>query len=272
MKRELIHFIKQLFAKAGVRVTRIPAGNYPYCRQFTIGDARFHFWVTTETAADWYDRSNWDEDSELQALLELASPGDHILEIGSHHAFFSLALAQKIGHTGFLLGLEADPFNALVAQAQIALNEIGKQIKIVNLAASDSADELCINLDNDNICVKPNALRSATVQAVPCDTYCRSYGPFDLVKIDVEGFEVKVAKGAEAILSPRPALAVEVHFALMRQYGDKLETLISLLHLEEYEGVILGGDGIKMPFSLDTLKRQERSFQKTNLFLRPTNL
>jgi hypothetical protein len=59
-----------------------------------------------------------------------------------------------------------------------------------------------------------------------------------LLKIDVEGFEVDVLRGARNILCKRPKLALEVHADLLAQYGASAEVVLDLIGIRGYRAWI----------------------------------
>ena len=67
---------------------------------------------------------------------------------------------------------------------------------------------------------------------------------FDLIKIDVEGYELKVLRGAHQLLSKdRPILFLEVDDDNLRYHGDTASQLISYLSELGYQKFINTGTG-----------------------------
>jgi hypothetical protein len=56
----------------------------------------------------------------------------------------------------------------------------------------------------------------------------------DFIKIDVEGFELEVLKGAQRILAGHPRLALEVHVFMDENKAEELEELFELIPLANY--------------------------------------
>jgi hypothetical protein len=55
-----------------------------------------------------------------------------------------------------------------------------------------------------------------------------------LVKIDVEGFEVEVLRGAKTILSTRPKLVLEIHTTELAGFGTSVDELFTLIDALSY--------------------------------------
>ena len=64
-----------------------------------------------------------------------------------------------------------------------------------------------------------------------------------LLKIDVEGFEVEVLRGASKILSTRPKLAIEIHTQNLGHYNASVEDIFNLIDADEYDLWIQWKDG-----------------------------
>lgn len=68
------------------------------------------------------------------------------------------------------------------------------------------------------------------------DDHAAAHTPPDVMKVDVEGFEYQVLRGASNILdSGQPeTLFLEVHPAMMQDYGDSVADLLALLNSHGY--------------------------------------
>lgn len=90
--------------------------------------------------------------------------------------------------------------------------------------------------DNDNSSIvtigDPDSLE---IQISTLDMELSNRSVIDLIKIDVEGFELRVLKGARKLLSiHKPLLLIEVHPGFLKQYGDSMVELLSFLDDCEY--------------------------------------
>jgi len=66
-----------------------------------------------------------------------------------------------------------------------------------------------------------------------------------VLKIDVEGFEMRVLQGAKKILSTRPRLAIEIHSRELLRYGASVQDLAKLIDLESYKVWIQWENGLE---------------------------
>jgi SAM-dependent methyltransferase len=77
---------------------------------------------------------------ENQLLADLVVPGDRVLEVGCHQGFYLPFLSKLVGPNGFVLGVDINPENVMIAQAQLVLNGLTGHCEVLHRAASASAE------------------------------------------------------------------------------------------------------------------------------------
>ena len=134
-----------------------------------------------------------------RTIAEGLSPGDTFFDVGSHSGFHSLIGARAVGSTGLVVAIEPDPANAAEIEAQAALNGFD-HITVVRKAAVAARSEHSSQIDG------------AAVTPTTIDNLSHEFRPPTLIKIDVEGLELEVLRGATSTLRQhRPTLVVEAH-------------------------------------------------------------
>ncbi|MCK4821086.1 FkbM family methyltransferase [bacterium] len=89
-----------------------------------------------------------------------------------------------------------------------------------------------------------------------------------LLKLDVQGYEFDVLKGAQRILQTHPKLAIEIHCSGIKNYGHTIEEMLSLVNLDGYESWILYSDEDELvPFNGDT--ERMKNYPYVHLFAAP---
>jgi FkbM family methyltransferase len=198
---------------------------------------------------------------ENQLLADLVVPGDRVLEVGCHQGFYLPFLSKLVGPNGFVLGVDINPENVMIAQAQLVLNGLTGHCEVLHRAASASAEGNLRYSDSTNsMVVLSGEERGGTAQNTTVDHLCSIYGDFDILMIDVEGFEEEVLKGARGLLERvRPKLAVEIHSHNLPRYGSTLGSVALAGRFSDYAGrmVLRSVDRNKnLPFQLDALPRE----------------
>lgn len=128
-----------------------------------------------------------------------------MFEPGAHQAVVALIVSRLVGETGSVLALEPGQHNFETALKNKESNA-ADNLTILCAAASDRSGEVSFS-DGMNGKIGYGIKRPA----YSVDDLVAKFGPPDIVKIDVEGYEMKVLQGARAALAAKPDWHVEVH-------------------------------------------------------------
>jgi FkbM family methyltransferase len=169
-------------------------------------------------------------------LFSLAHQGATVIDVGANVGECTLNFARHVGTKGSVLALEPDPVVRAKLQRNVALNPFAN-IEIVPLALGAEPGRLELstvapsNRGGNRILERPVG-EHVTVQVVPLDQMLeeRPVARVDLIKIDVEGFELNVLKGAKRTIERfRPTLFVEVSDGNLRASGTSARELVQLM-------------------------------------------
>ena len=154
---------------------------------------------------------------EVQALLRSElRPGDCFFDVGAHIGFFTV-LAGRLGAR--VVAIEPDPANARRVERNASLNGVTAQV--VAAAAWDEAGS--VDLVRGGSGSEWSARPGTGVPSVTLDGVAAENGSPNILKLDVEGAEGRVLRGAESVLASRPRLLIcEVH-------GDAIEDEVRTL-------------------------------------------
>lgn len=156
-------------------------------------------------------------EKECETLSKLLLPGKDVVEIGANIGCHSIPLAKLVDQLGGrLLAVEPQPFIFQNLCANFALNGLNN-VRAENVACGDvsawvSFSPPSYHTENNfgGISMREDDSGNIKVRCMPLDELIP--GDFDvgLLKIDVEGFELKVLMGAsETITRCRPFIYVE---------------------------------------------------------------
>ncbi len=135
-----------------------------------------------------------------KTIAEALSPGDTFFDVGAACGFHTLIGARAVGGTGRVIAIEADPANAADLEAQVELNRFDN-VEVVRKVVAADLSELWSRTDG------------GPVTPTTIDQLTHDFQPPTLIKIDVEGLELEVLRGAQAtIRKHRPTLVIEAHF------------------------------------------------------------
>jgi FkbM family methyltransferase len=164
----------------------------------------------------------------MSILAETASRRDaaEVWDVGAHRGLFSLMCARN-GAEG-VLAIEPSTANVGALREHVTANAaLGRRIEILQAAISDKDGEIdfVVNDSDGAVCqIRADGVAQynhgpsashVTVASWTLDSLLgRRTSPPVLVKIDVEGAEALVLRGAARLLSEhRPAILMEVHNA-----------------------------------------------------------
>jgi FkbM family methyltransferase len=160
-------------------------------------------------------------EQDLWPILEgLLPEGGVLLDVGAHVGHWSLRLAAKASR---VIAVEANPVTASTLRRNVALNDLGDKVTVVELAAWDETASLRLfdpynQVAGGSTRVMPTDNGDGTVQADRLDN-ALYYAPIierpkriDLVKLDVEGADIHAIDGmADLLANYHPALFIELH-------------------------------------------------------------
>jgi len=160
------------------------------------------------------------EAGTVSVFRKILHKGDTFLDVGANIGFLSLVAARIVGKSGLICAVEPHPFTYKILEKNICLNDF-KNIFSMNIALGKEISEEKIynrmNISRGSASlIRPTNVSEElglSVRVTTIDTLIEE-GKIQLpklIKIDVEGFELEVLKGAKILLnsSHAPALCVE---------------------------------------------------------------
>ena len=207
------------------------------------------------------DYQNWliyfysDSDSSF-GLLNYIKKSVVIFDVGGNIGQTALMLAQKNGSHGLVYSFEPFPDTYKKFQKNLSLNPaLAPSVSLQNIALGAVPDELNMYQDCDtnsgaNRMVPGNddQLSVVKVPVTTIDIFIseNKIAKVEFIKIDVEGFEMKVLEGASATLSNlQPDLFIELDDQNLRAQGSSATALCQ--YLQGYSYTIFE-EGKNVPF------------------------
>jgi FkbM family methyltransferase len=203
---------------------------------------------------EFYCRNNKD-DFKVMTIHEddiierfLPKDGDTVVDIGAHIGLYTIISSKRVGFNGKVIAIEAHPENFEILNRNIQLNQLTNVIAL-NYAAYSEEERLKLYLPSgESGFTKYNTImpkfakrdeKFVEVTANTLDKLLQSNGisAVNWIKIDVEGAEFEVLKGAHNVLSDNKdiAILIELHGSPY-EYRPKIEEFIKLYNLKiEFE-------------------------------------
>ncbi len=159
-------------------------------------------------------------------IIELFTPkeGDVVVDIGAHMGRYTIIGSKRVGTNGKVVAIEANPSNFEMLNRNIKLNQLTNIISLNNAVYSKETkiklylpgEELGHTTYNTVMSDRAkNEDKFVEVSANTLDYLLQLKGIMDVnwIKIDVEGAEFEVLKGATNVISKSKdiALLIEIH-------------------------------------------------------------
>lgn len=172
----------------------------------------------------------------MQALLH---PGDIVIDGGANFGMFSLLAAATVGPTGRVIACEPVPGTAARLRLNARLSDFST-IEIHEVALSDVCGTASLVVFSANSALASFAPyddgdTSIDVELTTLDELPGTTGGLALIKLDIEGAEVKALRGSQRLLRGAPMLLVEVERGHLERQGTSPEDLRVLLEKHGYE-------------------------------------
>lgn len=186
-------------------------------------------------------------------MVRMLEPTDTFIDCGAHIGWFTIIGAELCNR---VYSFEAEKGNYECLLGNINLNGL-KNVKAFNNAVGDECKEvdLYVNLDNDgghalwdvaNHPFNKKTKEKKTLQKVEMVTLDSCIDePVKLIKIDTEGCELMVVKGAENLIKKySPMIILEMNDSAFIEMGYTKKELIEYLEQLGYEGFDLKTGGL----------------------------
>lgn len=195
----------------------------------------------------------------VRFMRRVLASGDVVADVGAQIGYITLAMATLDPGRITVHAFEPEPLNIQRLRKNIALNP-GVDVRIIEKAVSDANGAIRLYLSKDHNAGTHSTISGGTnvstdfveIPAVTLDTYVREHGisALRLIKIDVEGGEYEVIKGAhETLTALRPIVLMELSDALQETRGFSTVEFKKLMKQFGYSAYTIADDGSLVPSS-----------------------
>lgn len=178
----------------------------------------------------------------LKVMKRHVTSGMTVYDLGAHMGYFSLVLARLVGPDGHVFAFEPDPRNLAALHTNLEANAISR-VSVTPAAVSDTCADVSFatfsfsSVSHIADSRTPADATTITVPSLTLDAFVyRDGNPApQFIKIDVEGAETRVIRGAERVLrEASPAVIVEAWHSHWTELAGLMET-------HGYRAHVLGG-------------------------------
>jgi FkbM family methyltransferase len=190
-----------------------------------------------------------------RAVERYVSEGARVVDVGASLGYFTLLMAYHAGPSGKVFAFEPNPIVFERLKEHLEMNMMTDRVETFKLAVGDENKPAGLSVypgRHDISSLVGDDTLVHDVVKVDCVTLDRMYlngqlGRPVYIKIDVEGGELAVLKGAERLIADcRPTLSLEIGQYQRTLYGYAPEVLFdwtaqrgySVYHAHPYRGLI----------------------------------
>ena len=200
----------------------------------------------------------WGDDAgDLRLLWRLLRPGMTFFDVGAYHGIYTIIAAMSLGPAGSIVAFEPSSRELRRLKLHLRLNGVAS-VKVVPCAvAAEEGSATLVTVVSGNLMrnsLRPPLTRDpvepVVVPKTTIDSYLARAGTetVDVVKIDTEGAELEVFRGAERLLSQlRPLVICEVLDESTRPWGYPASDIIARLQSYDYRWFDILLDGSVSP-------------------------
>ena len=185
------------------------------------------------------------EPNEFCFLNQILQPGMVFLDIGANMGLYTVFAARKVGERGTVVAVEASSRECERLLRNVAINSLSN-VRLVRKAVSDSSSEADLLVATDErsghntlgaFMYDTVAANKERVHTERLDDIVRREGlvRVDAAKLDVEGAELRVLRGAVEVLERfRPVLLLEIADPALRHQGCDSAQIWDFLRQRNY--------------------------------------
>lgn len=200
------YFVKKLWSKMQAVHREFPA-----CLPLPVRLQHGGWWLASNDVLGKHIRCHDGfEEAEQNFLLRFLKAGMSFVDIGAHQGLYTLLASRAVGSSGQVLAFEPSPRELRRLRWNLLLNRC-RNVRVIPsaLGNSEGTAELFVCFGRETGCnsLRPPAvsepLRKVRVPITILDRYLEVTGidEVDFMKIDVEGAELEVLKGASRLLT-----------------------------------------------------------------------
>ncbi len=195
------------------------------------GDFKIRFYPTNISLRLWVNQLRGIKiyETDENFLRSYLKPGDAVVDVGANIGFHTLVSSVTTGKQGLVYSIEAHPKTYKALCGNIEFNGFGN-VKTYNLAIGDKQGHIRFSdkRQDDRNSVVSNG-KGVQVEMTRLDDMDIGESSVALLKVDVEGYEKFVFKGAEKLLGKTRCICYESAEEHFHEFGYSCTELNNIL-------------------------------------------
>jgi FkbM family methyltransferase len=222
--------------------------------------------------------SNNYETNNISYLSLLVENNWNVLDLGANVGVYTVILSRLVGENGCVVSFEPTKSIFKHLKNSIKWNNV-RNVRLENKAVGKTEMEMMFyfklesgSVSNSLISYKENEGKSYKVDVVSLDNYKKTNDlKFDFIKLDVEGSEIDVLKGASSVIkNDRPILLIAVHPLIIQEnkqnHSEIFEILESFNYSIYYNGNLISKEYFNVKMNLFDVICIPKESSKNSIF------
>jgi FkbM family methyltransferase len=224
------------------------------------------FDAADEHVTPWVRRQGVWEADVMKLLGGTLGPGGVFVDVGANVGFHSVLAGARVGPGGHVYAVEPTPWTLRILRANLARH--GVPATVLPFAASDATGAVRLALDPRHRSGASLSDTGVEVRAAPLDELV-PHAVVDVLKVDVEGAEPLVLRGARRLLERSRRLLAIVEFRdATHRSGESAAEVLDLYRSLGFELSLLRRNGDLEPATAAEVLERARRVESLNLVLR----
>jgi FkbM family methyltransferase len=196
--------------------------------------------------------------AERQLLKRILSAGDVVVDAGANIGIYSQFLARCVGATGNVHSFEPSPENFKRLESAVRRHT---NVRVSNAAVGERSgrsklyvsDKL--NVDHRTYPIEGDSRPAVPIDIIALDDYFKPGERVDLIKMDIQGYELHALRGASRVLAdnPKAKLLLEFWPYGLEQAGANWLEFIETLRAKNLSIAQVTNHGL-IPFRSDSVR------------------
>jgi FkbM family methyltransferase len=187
--------------------------------------------------------------AERQLLRKILFRGAVVVDAGANIGIYSQFLSRCVGRTGVVHSFEPSPENferlhvatRNLANVRLFRAAVGERSGRSKLYVSDR-----LNVDHRTYIAEGDSRDAVPIDIMTLDDYFKPGERVDLIKMDIQGYELHALRGATRVLKENPDINLLLEFwpSGLEQAGVRWEELVQMLHSFDMELALVRTRGL----------------------------
>jgi FkbM family methyltransferase len=190
--------------------------------------------------------------AERQLLRKMLFPGAVVVDVGANIGIYSEFLSNCVGPTGLVHSFEPSPDN--FRRLSAATHDLSN-VRLTQAAVGEASGECKLyvsdklNVDHRAYKADGDSRRAIPTEMVALDDYFKPGQRVDLIKIDIQGYELHALRGAKRVLRENRDIQLLLEFWPygLEEAGSNWKELVQMLRDLSMDPMLVRMDGL-IPF------------------------